>query len=147
MNGIILAVLLQAGASTTVEQQLSCAAEVGATSTATRVADLPAEIRADLIRIIGDEIADRDSPLLDTDAPSAEERSYPTARFVQALLVGEEWFVQIEVAMMSGVRTFGYVRDGNSGFRRRYSHYLGGPACASIKAALAGVRNPGNPYF
>lgn len=144
MRRLLAIGLLQvAGTTSAAEPSPSCAVEVGAASVAERVSELPTEIRDDLLRIAGGVIGEKDSPLLRTDAPSSEERAYSTTRFVQALLIESEWFVQLDVAMTSGVRTFGYVKDERGAYRRSLSHYFGGPACASIKAALAGVYNPG----
>ena len=136
----LLQVAVPAGAT---ELDPGCAVEVRATSVAERFSDLPSEIQDDLVRMTGERIGERSEQLLETDAPSSEEQNFVRARFAQALLVENEWFVQIEVAMTSGVRTFGYVREDQGIFRRRLSHYFGGPACASIEAALAGVYNPG----
>lgn len=124
----------------------TCAAEVGATATAYRLADLPPDIRDEwgaLENFMGGQIADSDAPLLQTDAPSEAESNYPTARFAQAMLVGDKWFVQFEVSLFFGVRTVGYVRHSDGVFRISPGHYFNGPACASIRAALSGVTTPG----
>lgn len=148
MNDMVLMLLLAIGPATVeTEPRPSCAEEVRATATAYRLADLPKEIRDDLNILMNNEIGDSDSQLLQTDAPVAAERNFPTARFFQALFVNREWFVQFEVSMFAGVRTIGYVRDGNGGFRRWSSHYFGGPACETIKAALNGVTTPGGFNF
>ena len=64
-------------------------------------------------------------------------------RFAQAMLVRDEWFVQVEVSEFSGVLTIPYERsrdDGRYHFIGR--HVLRGPSCETIKAILAGVSNP-----
>jgi hypothetical protein len=142
-----LAIMLWAlAAATGAEPPVSCSEEVGATATARRLAELPQDIRADLgplAEFFGDEIADSDAPLLQTDAPTAAERDYPTVRFAQALLVDDKWFVQFEVSLFAGVRTISYVRHPDGRFHRSPMHYFGGPACASIRAARDGVTTPG----
>lgn len=144
MRGLLAIGLLQvAGAASATEPPPSCAVELGAASVADRLSELPREIQDDLVRIAGGDIGESNAPLLQTDAPSAAEKGHATARFVHGLLVDREWFVQIEIAMTAGVRTFGYVEDDRGIFRRRVAHYFGGPACASIVAARAGVYNPG----
>ena len=127
--------------------QPPCAGEVRAAAIVTRLSELPPDIRDDLQHLSQNAMGDRDSPLLQTDAPVGAERDFPQTRFVQALFVDGKWFVQFEVAMFSGVRTIGYVRDGKGDFHRSPSHYFGGPACASIKAALDGVTTPGGFNF
>lgn len=140
--------LLAFGAGTTAEtaEQRSCAQEIGATVSAYRIADLPQDIRDGLASrpdLFGDGIADSDAPLLQTDAPTVEERNYPTLRFAQAMHVGDWWFVQFEVSLFAGVRTISFGRQSDGRFHLTPSHYFNGPPCASIKAALAGVTTPG----
>lgn len=143
MRKLMLIALLQSGASSAqpVLPQ-SCAKEVGATAVVERLSELPPDIRDDLLFRFKD-MGDRGSPLLQTDAPSAVELSYPTSRFAQALLIKNVWFVQFEVSMFSGVRTVGYVRGSDGRFTRSPSRYFGGPACATLRAAVSGVYNPG----
>lgn len=148
MSSLLLALLLQLGASATQPDNLSaCARDVQATDTATTLADLPADVRQELTRFerefMRGRMADSHEPLLQTDAPGPEERNYPTVRFAHALLVRDQWFVQYEVALMAGVQTIDFYRGPNGRFQLSLSHFFGGPACASIKAALAGVRTPG----
>lgn len=121
----------------------TCADEVRATATARRLSELPPEVRDDLMLLTENAMAEGGSPLLQTDAPTAAERDLATVRFAQGLLVGDKWFVQFEVSMFAGVRTVSYVRDQDGRFGRSPMHYFGGPACASIKAALNGVTTPG----
>lgn len=120
-----------------------CAEEARAEAAADRLSDLPREIRDDLAILTLDGIRDRDSPLLRTDAPTEPERKDATARFARALRFGDSWLVQFEVALFAGVRTVGYVRRDGGRFERSPKIHFGGPACASIRAALAGVTNPG----
>ncbi len=147
MNNALAMILLASGtASVGTEAQRACAQEVGATATAYRLAELPKDIRDDLASrrdIFGADMADSDAPLLRTDAPTAEEREHATVRFAQAMLVGDKWFVQFEVSLFAGVRTISYLRRPDGRFAFTPSHYFGGPACASIRAALAGVTTPG----
>lgn len=146
MNGALMMIMLLGAAPAGTEAQRACAREVGATATAYRLADLPKDIRDDLASrsgLFGAEIADSDSPLLQTDAPTAAERNYPTVRFAQAMFARDRWFVQFEVSLFAGVRTISYSRQPGGGFGFTPAHYFGGPACASIKAALAGVTTPG----
>lgn len=142
-----VSMLLAFGAGTIAEtaEQRSCAQEIGATASAYRLADLPQDIRDDLANRrdwLGEDMADSDAPLLQTDAPTAAERGYPTIRFAQAMLVGEIWFVQFEVSLFAGVRTISYIRQNDGRFHLTPLHYFNGPPCASIKAALAGVTTP-----
>jgi hypothetical protein len=142
----MLLVLLQVGAATAqAAPQQSCAKEVKAIAVVERLSELPADIRDDLIFRFKD-MGDRGSPLLQTDAPTALERDLPTSRFAQALLIKNVWFVQFEVAM-TGTRTMGYFRGTDGKFTRSPSHYYGGPACETLKAAVNGVTTPGGFNF
>lgn len=125
----------------------TCAKEIRANSVVIDLADLPQEIREHLDTFDPKGMGERDSQLLKTDAPVRAERDHRQTRFAQALLVRDEWFVQFEVALFSGVRTIGYVRDGEGRFRPWPPHYFGGPPCESIKAALQGVTTPGGFNF
>lgn len=125
----------------------TCAKEIRATSVASNLTDLPQEIREHLDDFDPKGMGERDAPLLKTDAPVGVERGHRQTRFVQAFLVKDEWFVQFEVAMFSGVRTIGYVRDSEGRFRPWPPHYFGGPPCESINAALQGVTTPGGFNF
>ena len=147
MRSTLLILVLQVGATTAQAAPLqSCAKEVQASAVVERLSELPPDIRDDLIyRFRG--MGDRGSPLLQTDAPSAVEMTYPTSRFAQALLIKNVWFVQFEVAMFSGVRTMGYLRGTDGRFTRSPSRYFGGPACETLKAAIAGVYTPGGFNF
>ncbi len=127
------------GSTSVFSTQPSCAAEVGASAVVTELAGLPADIRSDLARETAGELKDSSAPLLQTDAPTKAESEYATARFVRAMLINERWYVQFEVAMSAGVRTFAYVPKPRGRFERWRSVQFGGPACPSIKAALAGV--------
>ena len=143
-----LAMMLSAMAapSAATDAQRACAREVGATAAAYRLPELPQEIREELHRrsdVFGAEMADKDAPLLQTDAPTAAERDHATIRFAQAMLVRDRWFVQFEVSLFAGVRTLSFLRRPDGRFSLTPTHYFGGPACASIKAALAGVTTPG----
>lgn len=145
-SGVALLLWATAVAGAGSAQPSSCAEEVGATATANRLAQLPQEIRdrlPQLREIFGAEMADSDAPLLQTDAPTAAERSYPTIRFAQAMLVGDKWFVQFEVSLFAGVRTVAFIRRADGSFFLSAAHHFGGPACPSIKAALSGVNTPG----
>ncbi len=125
--------------------QRVCAREVGATSVATRLSQLPPSIREDIARlkpVFGDHMADSDAELLQTDAPRAEDGHRARVRFAQAMLVGDHWFVQFEIAMWAGVRTASFRRQADGSFAYAPVHDFGGPACASIKAALEGVTTP-----
>lgn len=146
MNALAMMLLAAGTVPVGTEAQRACAREVGASSTAYRLAELPPAIRDDLASrwdIFGADLADSDAPLLQTDAPTAEERHYPTLRFAQAMLVRDRWFVQFEVSSFAGVRTISYVREAGGHFSLTPIHHFGGPACASIQAALAGVTTPG----
>jgi hypothetical protein len=145
-NALVTMLLAAAAAPVETEAQRICAQEVGATATAYRLAELPRDIRDDLAsrrEMFGADMADSDAPLLRTDAPTAEESDYPTLRFAQAMLVRDRWFVQFEVSSFAGVRTISYLRQPDGRFSLTPSHYFGGPACPSLRAALAGVTTPG----
>jgi hypothetical protein len=144
MSSLIAVLMLAAGAAPPSEAQRVCAQEVGAQATAYRLAELPSEIRSDLVGpslYLKTVVADYDAPLLETDAPTAVEAHYATVRFAQAMLVRDEWFVQLQTSMTSGVLTMGYQRSRDDG---RYHfvgwHALRGPPCVTIKAMLAGVQ-------
>ncbi len=143
MHNLTAILFLQIGASPiqAVAPQ-SCAQELGATQVAHRLSDVPKDILADLMRI-DKAMGDHDSPLLQTDAPSAEQLKWPTSRFLQAMLIDKTWYVQVQASMMSGVATMGYRRGGDGQFQRSRSSYLAGPACETLKAAAKGVYNPG----
>lgn len=121
-----------------------CAQQVGASGSTTRLSGLPMDVREEISRlkeIFGDKLADSDATLLQTDAPSAAERDHVMSRFKQAMLIEGTWFVQFEVAMMADVRTASFSRHPDNRFRYNPAHDFAGPACPSIKAALAGVRS------
>ena len=120
-----------------------CPEEAGATATADRLSELPQEIRDDLMVLTDNEITDENVPLLRTDAPTKAERNHATVRFAQAMRFHNYWLVQYEVALFAGVRTVSYVSTGDGPFHRSPMFYFGGPACASIRAALDGVTTPG----
>ena len=149
---IALLALLQSVAGTEptgTDAQRACAYEVGASATAFRLSELPQDVRDEMKRLkplFGD-MADSNAPLLQSDAPAAAERDYPTVRFAQAMLVKDRWFVQFEVSLFAGVRTTSFTRHSDGHFRFSPSHYFGGPACASIKAAVDGVTTPFGPYY
>ncbi len=58
-------------------------------------------------------------------------------------MIKKIWYVQVEIAMTSGVRAMGYFSGSDGRFRRVLSRYYGGPACETLKAAVKGVYNPG----
>lgn len=145
MSGSIALLMLAASAASPSEAQRVCAKEVGAQAAAYRLADLPPDIQKDLAApnmYLRRPVADYDAPLLETDAPTAAEAHYPTVRFAQAMLVRDEWFVQVQTSMMSGVLTVPYQRSRDDG-RYHFTpwHVLRGPPCETIRAALAGVSN------
>lgn len=125
----------------------NCPEAARATASAYRLSDLPTEIRADLMALTNNEITDENVPLLDTDAPTAAERSHATVRFAQAFRFRNKWLVQFEVALFSGVRTIAYASTEDGPFHLSPSHTFNGPACASIRAALEGVTTPGQPAY
>lgn len=125
------------------QSHLDCPELTRASASAYHLSDLPEEIRLDLMAWTNNEITDEDIPLLNTDSPGQRERNHPTARFVQAFRFEDKWLVQFEVALFSGVRTVTYHNGGSGIFKRSPLHYFGGPACASIRAALEGVVTPG----
>lgn len=143
---VMLIMLLSVdAASAHAAPQQACANEVKAIAVVERLSELPRDILDDLLSRFKD-MGDRGSPLLETDAPSVVESGYPASRFAQALLIKNVWFVQFEVAM-GGVRTIGYVRGTDGRFQRSPSHYYGGPACETLKAAVNGVTTPGGFNF
>ena len=146
MTAALATILLTTAVPT--DEQRVCAREVGASDTAYRLAELPTDVREDLVRrrsdiFGGEQLADSDATLLNTDAPTAAERGHVVLRFAQAMRVRDIWFVQFEVSLLAGVRTISYVRHLDSRFNLSPLHRFVGPACASIKAALAGVTSPG----
>lgn len=142
---ILLIALLMAASSTAPidpNTTTSCAREVGATARVARLPELPVEVRDVMIRLpeLFGPVADSDAILLQTDAPTLAERDHVQARFVEALLVDDIWFVQHEVALFAGVLTTSFRR--HNGVYDFTGLYLQGPACPSIKAAIAGVTTP-----
>lgn len=144
MLTISLVLLLQANAATAQGAQPACP-DLPATVVVDRLSNLPSDIREDLTSIYKD-MGDRDSPLLQTDAPTEAEREYPRSRFFQAVLIKNEWLVQYELTS-GGRRTLGYIRGSNGRFQRFASHYFGGPFCETLTAALSGVSTPGGLNF
>jgi hypothetical protein len=125
----------------------NCPEAAQATASAYRLSELPEEIRVDLMALTNNEITDENIPLLASDALSEAEKKHATVRFAQALRFRDKWLVQFEVALFFGVRTITYVSTQNGPFRLSPSHSFGGPACASIRAALDGVTTPGHPAY
>lgn len=149
MNGLVsIALVALSATSPILEKEPTpqvCAKEVGATATAHRLADLPPSVRDHLIsrvKTLGGKLADSDAPLLETDAPSENERGYAHERFEQGMLVADTWFVQVKQGMSAGVLTSSYRRQQDGTFAFLPTHNFRGPACASIKAALSGVTTP-----
>lgn len=116
----------------------SCARDVQATETASRLSQLPLEIRDDLAAFSKGEMADSGVPIRQTDAPTDAKRKLATSRFLQAILVRKTWFVSFEVSMMTP-RTVGYAQTTGGGFHRIHFYNLAGPPCEAVKAALKGV--------
>ena len=143
MFSILAAISLSASSAGVADRDSrECAQKFGASQVASALNEVPQEIRADLAQRIGAQgsaIADRDVPLLTTDAPSVAERGHAQVRFSQAIKVRDRWFVQLEIALFAGVRTFTYNRQPDGTFAFSPGQHFGGPACESIKAALAGV--------
>ena len=138
-------VLLQISAATAEAAPQSTCPDLPATAVVERLSDLPPAIREDLTSVYKD-MGERESPLLQTDAPTAAEESYPTSRFFQAILIKNEWYVQYELTY-GGRRTLSYIRGTNGQFQRFPGHYFGGPFCEVLKAALHGVVTPGGLNF
>jgi hypothetical protein len=138
-------ILLSAAAAAPQDQRpvFRCPEAARADAAAYRLADLPQEIREDLMRWTRNEITDENIPLLRTDAPTEVEKGYATVRFAQALRFRDTWYVQSEVALSAGVRSMTYYKTPNGRFERFRSQHFGGPACATIRAALDGVYTPG----
>jgi hypothetical protein len=141
-----LAALIFASAPPTFEAEArACAVELGASETAYRLSELPDDIRQDLQRtdiFHGKRLAESDSPILWTDAPSVKERGYAITRFSHAMRVRDRWIIQFQVSLFANVRTIGYRRRPEGGFELEPGIHLAGPVCPSIKAALEGVSNP-----
>lgn len=121
-----------------------CATKVAASEVAYSLNAIPAEVRRDIVERVaaqGSAVFNRDTPPLQTDAPTSSDSSSSSAsvRFAQAYHVGERWFVQVDIAGFTGVNTFGYDRRPNGLFAPTPGRHFGGPPCASIEAALAGV--------
>lgn len=119
-----------------------CREDARATAVARTASALPQEIRDDLAALTGNDISDAGSRA----APEPYTRSQhadDTARFVRALRFGPRWYVQIRVPLFEGVRTITYASREGRPFERWPASYFGGPACASIRAALEGVSTPG----
>ena len=143
VNQLIMALL--ASAATAHPTRRATCPDIRATMVVERLSGLPEDIRDNLLTAYRG-IGDRGSELLATDAPSTAEMKYPTKRCFQAVLIKDVWYVQIEVAMTSGVRTIGFNGGTDGHFRFAPSVYYGGPACETPKAAINGVYNPGTPY-
>jgi hypothetical protein len=141
-NALAATMLIMASTPAPDEAPQTCARTLGATAFTTKLSGVPQAIREDLVRRIaaqGSAVADSDVPLLQTDAPGERERGYARVRFAQAMHIGDRWFVQLQITLMSGVRTYVYARHSDGSFDFSPGQQFGGPGCASIKAALAGV--------
>jgi len=134
----LMALLAVSSTENRLEPGFSCQEAAQASATAYQLADLPQDIRDDLIGLTGNSLGDSNATLLHSDAPQPAALGLPSARFAQAMLFNGRWFVQLEVSMFSGVHTIGYVRHSD-GFRRSPIHHFRGPACESIRAAFNGV--------
>jgi hypothetical protein len=145
MIGALLITVSAAAAAPPQEQRpiFNCPEAARADAAAYRLADLPQEIREDLMKWTGNEITDENIPLLRTDSFTDGGKGYAKVRFAQALRFRDRWFVQSEMALVAGVRTITYYRTPNGRFERFPTQYFGGPACATIRAALDGVVTPG----
>jgi hypothetical protein len=108
---------------------------------AERLTDLPIEIRISLEEISQGAIAERDSPLLDTDAPGAGDFGKASARFARGYLQGELWIVFVEIALFRDARSFGFVRRDNGMYEYYPFLYLYGDQCAVRRAIADGVRS------
>lgn len=143
---IEVAIFALAAAGSVSEQPslgVQCSEMSAASSIVRRLSDLPREIRDDLTVLTEGAMGDRDGPLLQTDAPTAVEGTYPVTRFAQGLLFNDMWLVQFEVSLFSDVRTVTYRLSDDNRYHRTSAHYFHGPACPSIRAALSGVTTPG----
>src|SRR5690242_13739597 len=118
MSSLIAIVTVATAVATPSDAQRTCAKNIGAQAVAYRLNDLPSDIRKDLAApnmYLKEPVADYDASLLQTDAPTAEQAHYPRLRFAQAMLVRDEWFVQVEVSEFSGVLTISYERSREDG--------------------------------
>lgn len=120
-----------------------CDGRFEVTQQAYRFADLPQEIYDDLHIYSEGKLGDPDDPLLETDAPSEEEKTYATLRLKQAWLVNETWYVSSEISLMSGYITFGFREYGNDRYEMRHGLAYKGPICEVIDASLKGVLSGG----
>lgn len=130
-------------------QTIPAGPDIRAARVVQRLADLPPQIRKDLISVYRD-MADRGGPLLQTDAPTTAKRNYPTSRFFQALFINNEWYVQYELTH-GGRRTLGYYLATDGGTEKHFArapwHYYGGPFCETLKAATSGFFTAGSINF
>jgi hypothetical protein len=145
MRILLFTVLLHIGATTAYAAPQPACSNIEATAVVERLSDLPEDIRIDLTSVYKD-IGDRESPLLQTDAPTAAESNYPTSRFFQAVLMKDVWYVQYELTY-GGRRTLGYFLGANGHFTKDPWHFFGGPYCETLRAAADGVGTPGGLNF
>lgn len=108
---------------------------------AERLTDLPIEIRARLEEISQGAIAERDSPLMDTDAPGTSDIGKAGARFAGGYLQDELWIVFVEIALFTYARSHGFVRRDNGLYEYFPSLNLYGDQCAVRRAIADGVRS------
>lgn len=116
----------------------SCATDLRATAAASKLAELPPEIQADLAHLFDGQVADSGTRILDTDAPLKEDLNLPTVRFVSAMLLKNQWLVTYEATMMMPI-TFGYTKIGNGYFSRNPGVNLSGDPCVVARAVSQGV--------
>ena len=143
MNAFAL-IVVYASSAVALGDQRGCA-HIPIAEVATRLSDLSPEIRTDLMASYKD-MGDRNTPLLKTDAPTAREQGLATSRFIQAVRIKDEWFVQYEWTF-GGRRTLGYFRGSNGHYQRAPYHYLSGPFCKTLQAIKDGIGNPGGLHF
>src|SRR5690349_13473224 len=98
-GGLAIMLWAMASAPSDAEPSTACAEEAGAAERADRLSELPPEIRDDLKMLTKAEMADRDAPLLRTDAPAPSESGNATVRFARALRFRDTWLVQFETAL------------------------------------------------
>lgn len=120
----------------------ACPEDARAVAIAYRLSDLPAEIRADLMRLTRNHIGERPQPLRQSHVVVPEERGNLGSRFYRALRFQNVWYVQWERALTRGVQTLGYISQNDGPFVSSVGLRFAGPACETIRAALAGVVTP-----
>ncbi len=125
----------------TPDSALACDGVAEPDQVAERMTDLPIEIQDSLAEITKGQIAEQGTPLLQTDAPGADDEGKAQVRFARGFRNGDLWIVFLEVSLMRDPRSLGFVRGTGGKFALSAGYFLFGDQCAVRRAIQDGVRN------